>query len=80
MATVAGTKRLLDISGNNISTAVSLEAEGTLVDSGGDSGIPGQILSSTGSGINWINNAAGDITGVTAGTGMTGGGKWYSNA
>jgi len=74
MATVAGTKRLLDISGNNISTAVSLEAEGTLVDSGGDSGIPGQILSSTGSGINWINNAAGDITGVTAGTGMTGGG------
>ena len=74
MATVAGTKRLLDISGNNISTAVSLEAEGTLVDSDGDSGIPGQILSSTGSGINWINNAAGDITGVTAGTGMTGGG------
>ena len=74
MATVAGTKRLLDISGNNISTAVSLEAEGTLVDSGGDSGIPGQILSSTGSGINWINNAAGDITGVTAGTGLSGGG------
>ena len=74
MATVAGTKRLLDISGNNISTAVSLEAEGTLVDSSGDSGIPGQILSSTGSGVNWINNATGDITGVTAGTGMTGGG------
>lgn len=74
MATVAGTKRLLDISGNNISTAVSLEAEGTLIDSSGDSGIPGQILSSTGSGVNWINNATGDITGVTAGTGMTGGG------
>ena len=74
MATVAGTKRLLDISGNNISTAVSLEAEGTLVDSSGDSGIPGQILSSTGSGINWITNAAGDITGVTAGTGLSGGG------
>ena len=74
MATVAGTKRLLDISGNNISTAVSLEAGGTLIDSSGDSGIPGQILSSTGSGVNWINNDTGDITGVTAGNGLTGGG------
>jgi len=74
MATVAGTKRLLDISGNNISTAVSLEAEGTLLDSGGLAGSAGQVLSSTSTGVSWINNDTGDVTGVTAGTGMTGGG------
>ena len=74
MATVAGTKRLLDISGNNISTAVSFEAEGTLLDSGGLAGSAGQVLSSTSTGVSWINNDTGDVTGVTAGTGMTGGG------
>jgi len=57
----------LHVSGN-------MRLTGSLKDSSGDAGIPGQILSSTGSGTNWINNDTGDITGVTAGTGLTGGG------
>ena len=57
MATVTGTRRLLDISGNNISTAVSLEASGTLLDVNGQSGTSGQILSSTGSAIDWIDTS-----------------------
>jgi hypothetical protein len=44
MATVAGSKRLLDISGNNISTAVSLTASGTLLDTNGAAGASNQIL------------------------------------
>ena len=56
MATVAGSKRLLDISGNNISTAVSLAASGTLLDVNGTAGTSGQVLSSTGSGVDWITN------------------------
>ena len=55
MATVAGSKRLLDISGNNISTAVSLTASGTLLDTNGAAGASNQILSSTGSGVDWVN-------------------------
>jgi Flp pilus assembly protein TadG len=56
MATIAGSRRLLDISGNNISTAVSLEASGTLLDVNGAAGTSGQVLSSTGSGVDWITN------------------------
>ena len=56
MATVAGSKRLLDISGNNISTALSLTASGTLLDVNGTAGTSGQVLSSTGSGVDWITN------------------------
>lgn len=55
MATVAGSKRLLDISGNNISTAVSLTASGTLLDTNGAAGASNQILSSTGSSVDWVN-------------------------
>ena len=55
MATVAGSKRLLDISGNNISTAVSLTASGTLLDTNGAAGASNQVLSSTGSGVDWVN-------------------------
>lgn len=55
MATVTGTRRLLDISGNNISTAVSLEAEGTLIDVNGAAGTSGQVLSSIGSGVDWVD-------------------------
>ena len=56
MATIAGSRRLLNISGNNISTAVSLEASGTLLDVNGAAGTSGQVLSSTGSGVDWITN------------------------
>ena len=55
MATVPGTKRLLDISGNNISTALSLTASGTLLDVNGAAGASGQVLSSIGSGVDWVD-------------------------
>jgi hypothetical protein len=74
MATVAGSQRLLDISGNNITTAVSLEAGGTLLDTSGDAGTSGQVLSSTATGVNWVTANPGDITGVTATSPLTGGG------
>ena len=47
---------------------------GAFKDSSGDTGSAGQILSSTGSGTNWIANDVGDITSVVAGDGLTGGG------
>ena len=55
MATVPGSKRLLDISGNNISTALSLTASGTLLDVNGAAGASGQVLSSIGSGVDWVD-------------------------
>ena len=55
MATIPGSQRLLDISGNNISTAVSLEASGTLLDVNGVAGTSGQVLSSTGSAVDWVD-------------------------
>ncbi len=67
MATVAGSKRLLDISGNNISTAVSLAASGTLLDVNGTAGTSGQVLSSTGSGVDWITSSSANyyLDGIT---------------
>ena len=67
MATVAGSKRLLDISGNNISTAVSLAASGTLLDVNGAAGTSGQVLSSTGSGVDWITSSSANyyLDGIT---------------
>ena len=52
----------------------NVEVEEGLKDKDGGLGSPGQILSSTGSLTSWIDATSGDITGVTAGTGMTGGG------
>ena len=63
MATVTGTRRLLDISGNNISTAVSLEAEGTLLDSNGQSGTSNQVLISTATGVDWVDGSGSSIIG-----------------
>ena len=51
-----------------------IEVEEGLKDSSGDLGSSGQVLSSTGAGTNWITSNPGDITGVTAGTGLSGGG------
>ena len=68
MATVTGTKRLLDISGDNVTTAVSLEAEGTLLDSNGASGTSGQLLSSTGTGVDWVSNNSGSWDGIFSGS------------
>ena len=74
MATVVGSQRLLNISGNNVTTSVSLEAGGTLIDTSGDAGTSGQVLSSTATGVNWVTANPGDITGVTASSPLTGGG------
>jgi hypothetical protein len=62
-----GPSEKLHVSGN-------LRLTGSFKDSSGDSGTAGQVLSSTGTGTNWINNTAAGITGVTAGNGLTGGG------
>jgi hypothetical protein len=50
------------------------EVTGILYDDDHDAGTSGQVLSTTGSGTNWVDVATGDITAVTAGTGLTGGG------
>ena len=50
------------------------QATGELRDSDDQPGTSGQVLSTTGTGTNWIDAAIGDITAVTAGTGLTGGG------
>ena len=47
---------------------------GAFKDTSGDAGSSGQILSSTATGTNWIDNDVGDITSVVAGDGLTGGG------
>ena len=56
----------------------NIKVDGGFRDSSGDLGSSGQILSSTGTGTNWIANSggggSGDIEGVTAGDGLTGGG------
>ena len=81
MATIAGSRRLLDISGNNISTAVSLEASGTLLDVNGAAGTSGQVLSSTGSTVDWVDPST--VIGgpyVTLGTAQTiTGAKTFNN-
>ena len=56
-------------------TLSSAVLTGTLT-AGGGVGTAGQILSSTGSGVQWITSAAGSsgtVTSITAGTGLTGG-------
>ena len=76
MATITGSQRLLNISGNNIATAVSLEAGGTLLDGGGLSGASNQVLISTGSGVDWVDGSGSGIIGgpylPLSGGGMTG--------
>jgi len=58
MATITGSQRLLDLDGNNFTTSVTLGAGGTLLDSDGQAGTKGQILSSTGGATNWIEPAS----------------------
>ena len=83
MATVTGTRRLLDISGNNISTEVSLEASGTLLDVNGAAGASGQVLSSIGSGVDWVDASSvigGPYLPLTAGSSYPLTGDLYINA
>ncbi len=51
----------------------SLRIEDELYDSNNSSGTAGQVLSSTATGTDWVTPTTGDITGVTAGTALTGG-------
>ena len=66
MATIPGSQRLLNLDGNNFTTSVTLGAGGTLLDSDGDAGTKGQILSSTGGATNWINATTDTNNYVTA--------------
>lgn len=45
----------------------SLKVDGTLLDSSGDAGTSGQVLSSTGTGTNWVTSSGGGGGGVTTG-------------
>lgn len=61
--------------GSNLSTLnVSGTATLNAVSANGSTGTAGQILASNGSSIYWSDPNPGDITSVTAGTGLTGGG------
>ena len=42
----------------------NLELDGTLLDSSGDAGTSGQVLSSTGTGTNWITAGSGGVPGI----------------
>lgn len=72
MATTPGSQRLLNLDGNNFTTSVTLGAGGTLLDSDGDAGTKGQILSSTGGATNWIDvptDANNYVSGISFATG-----------
>ena len=72
MATIPGSQRLLNLDGNNFTTSVTLGAGGTLLDSDGDAGTKGQILSSTGGATNWIDvptDANNYVSGISFATG-----------
>ena len=72
MATIPGSQRLLNLDGNNFTTSVTLGAGGTLLDSDGDAGTKGQVLSSTGGATNWIDvptDANNYVSGISFATG-----------
>ena len=60
--------------GNTSKGWKDLFLKGRLYDNNNSGGSAGQVLSSTGSGIDWVDANPGDITGVTATSPLTGGG------
>ena len=52
-----------------------LELDGSFIDSSGDEGTTGQLLSSTGTGTNWINSAGGSSFAVTTYAQFSGAGE-----
>ena len=60
--------------GNTSRRWKDLFLKGRLYDNNNSGGSAGQVLSSTGSGIDWVDANPGDITGVTASSPLTGGG------
>jgi len=72
MATITGSQRLLSLEGNTVDTTVSLRAGGRLLDSSGSAGTKGQILSTTGTAVNWIDvptDANNYVSGISFATG-----------
>ncbi len=59
MATIPGSKRLLDIDGDKLHSSVQLGTDDAFLDSTGSSGSNGQVLSSTGSAVKWVNDQTG---------------------
>jgi len=59
MATIPGSKRLLDIDGDKLHSSVQLGTDDAFLDSAGSSGTKGQVLSSTGSAVRWVNDQTG---------------------
>ena len=53
----------------------SASFNGTILDGGGGAGTAGQVLSSTGTGVSWISNTAGSVTGTGTVNKLT---KWSS--
>jgi hypothetical protein len=53
----------------------SASFSGTILDGGGGAGTAGQVLSSTGTGVSWISNTAGSVTGTGTVNKLT---KWSS--
>ena len=62
----AYTAAILSLSDTGILTPLSISAGGTI-------GTNGQVLSSTGTGLQWTSAGAGSVTSVVAGTGLSGG-------
>ena len=68
-----GTATHMSLSTNgDLDIANDVRVHGQFRDASGDAGNNTQILSSTGTGTNWVNAPTGDITSVTAGGGLTG--------
>ena len=59
MATIPGSKRLLDIDGDKLHSSVQLGTDDAFLDSTGSSGSNGQVLSSTGSAVKCVNDQTG---------------------
>ena len=77
--TLLGNGSALSISGDATMSAGAVTIAGNVVDAGklnvSGNGTAGQLLSSDADGsFSWVDAATGDITGVTAGTGLSGGG------
>ncbi len=59
MATIPGSQRLLDIDGDKLHSSVQLGTDDAFLDSSGSAGSNGQVLSSTGSAVKWVNDQTG---------------------
>jgi len=71
MATITGSQRLLSLEGNTMDTTVSLGTGGRFFDHSGSAGTKGQILSTTGTTVEWVDDKTGTnnyVSGVSFNT------------